>query len=103
MLSVSHRRRSGHRFAIVAGNRAAVQYLLQGEYKGLYGDMSATRNKIETMSGEVFELNEPCMDILPRLLPSPSIRDAFWLDLKRKQAWYAETPWCALFCERCMP
>jgi predicted ester cyclase len=45
------------RIVIVDGDRAAVHYLLQGEHKGPYGDLPATGNKIEAMSGEVFEFN----------------------------------------------
>jgi predicted ester cyclase len=45
------------RVIIVDGNVAAVNYLLQGEHKGPYGSLPASGNKIEAMSGEVFEFN----------------------------------------------
>jgi steroid delta-isomerase-like uncharacterized protein len=43
------------RVIVVDGNVAAVNYYLQGEHKGPYGDLPATGRKIEAMSGEVFE------------------------------------------------
>jgi predicted ester cyclase len=46
------------RFIVVDGNVAAVNYVLQGEHKGPYGSMPATGNKIEAMSGEVFEFDQ---------------------------------------------
>jgi predicted ester cyclase len=46
------------RILIVDGNKAAVNYVLQGEQKGPYGNIPATGNKIEAMSGEVFEFND---------------------------------------------
>jgi predicted ester cyclase len=46
------------RILIVDGNKAAVNYVLQGEHKGPYGKIAATGNKIEAMSGEVFEFND---------------------------------------------
>jgi predicted ester cyclase len=46
------------RILIVDGNKAAVNYVLQGEHKGPLGDIPATGNKIEAMSGEVFEFND---------------------------------------------
>jgi predicted ester cyclase len=46
------------RIVIVDGNMAAVHYILQGEHKGPYGDIPATGNKIEAMSGEVFAFND---------------------------------------------
>ena len=45
------------RVIIVDGNVAAVNYILQGEQKGPYGKLPPTGNKIEAMSGEVFEFN----------------------------------------------
>jgi predicted ester cyclase len=45
------------RVIVVDGNIAAVNYYLQGEHKGPYGKYPATGNRIEAMSGEVFEFN----------------------------------------------
>lgn len=45
------------RVIVVDGNVAAVNYVLQGEHKGPYGKLAPTGNKIEAMSGEVFEFN----------------------------------------------
>ena len=45
------------RVIIVDGNVAAVNYILQGEHKGPYGKLAPTGNKIEAMSGEVFEFD----------------------------------------------
>ena len=45
------------RVIIVDGNVAAVNYILQGEHKGPYGKLPPTGNKIEAMSGEVFEFS----------------------------------------------
>ena len=45
------------RVIIVDGNVAAVNYILQGERKGPYGKLAPTGNKIEAMSGEVFEFD----------------------------------------------
>src|SRR5262249_4334246 len=42
---------------IVDGNGAAVNYVLQGGHKGLFGKIPPTGHRIEAMSGEVFELN----------------------------------------------
>jgi Predicted ester cyclase len=46
------------RIVVVDGNKAAVHYILQGYHKGPYGNIPATGNKIEAMSGEVFEFND---------------------------------------------
>jgi steroid delta-isomerase-like uncharacterized protein len=43
------------RVIVVDGNAAAVNYYMQGEHKGPYGDLPATGRKIEVMSGEIFE------------------------------------------------
>jgi predicted ester cyclase len=45
------------RVIIVDGNVAAVNYILQGQHNGPYGKIAATGNKVEAMSGEVFEFN----------------------------------------------
>jgi predicted ester cyclase len=45
------------RVIIVDGNVAAVNYILQGQQNGPYGKIPATGNKVEAMSGEVFEFN----------------------------------------------
>jgi predicted ester cyclase len=45
------------RVIIVDGNVAAVNYILQGQHNGPYGKITATGNKVEAMSGEVFEFN----------------------------------------------
>lgn len=45
------------RVIIVDGNVAAVNYILQGQHGGPYGKIPATGNKVEAMSGEVFEFN----------------------------------------------
>jgi len=44
-------------FIVVDGNVAAVNYVLQGENKGPYGQLPPSGNRIEAMSGEVFEFN----------------------------------------------
>ncbi|HEY4144368.1 ester cyclase [Pinirhizobacter sp.] len=46
------------RIVVVDGSRAAVQYVLQGEHKGPYAGIPATGNKIQAMSGEVFEFDK---------------------------------------------
>jgi predicted ester cyclase len=43
------------RVIIVDGNVAAVNYILQGAQTGPYGTIAPTGNKVEAMSGEVFE------------------------------------------------
>lgn len=45
------------RVIIVDGNVAAVNYVLQGTNTGPYRDKAPSGNKIEAMSGEVFEFN----------------------------------------------
>jgi hypothetical protein len=45
------------RVIVVDGNVAAVNYVLQGRHGGPYGKIAATGNRIEAMSGEVFEFN----------------------------------------------
>jgi steroid delta-isomerase-like uncharacterized protein len=45
------------RVIVVDGNVAAVNYVLQGENKGPYGQLPPSGNRIEAMSGEVFEFN----------------------------------------------
>jgi predicted ester cyclase len=46
------------RIIIVDGNKAAVHYILQGEHKGPFGEIPATGNKIEAMSGEIYEFDD---------------------------------------------
>jgi predicted ester cyclase len=61
------------RIVIVDGDWAAVHYILQGEHKGLYGDLPATGNKIEAMSGEVFEFND--QGLMARLITITKLDD----------------------------
>jgi predicted ester cyclase len=45
------------RIVVVDGNVAAVNYVLQGENTGPFGKLPPSGNRIEAMSGEVFEFN----------------------------------------------